>query len=142
SVTERVLVTPRGPVVTPSLDAGDEALSLRALWLDPLPVRGLLTLHRVRNFEEVRKELADWPLSSQNVAYADAGGTIGWQMLGRAPRRRRGWGLLPQPGWEPGAGWEPDLVPFEEMPHLVTPVCGFVATANTKPQPEGAGPYL
>lgn len=142
TVTERVLVTPRGPIVTPSLDTGGEALSLRALWLDPLPVRGLLTLHRVRNFEEFRKEFTHWPLASQNVAYADAGGTIGWQMLGRAPRRRKGRGLLPQAGWEPGAGWEPDLVPFEEMPYLVNPACGFVATANTKPQPEGAGPYL
>jgi penicillin amidase len=142
TVTERVLVTPRGPIISPALDPGCEALSLRALWLDPLPVRGLLTLHRVRNFDQFRKELAVWPLASQNVAYADTDGTIGWQMLGQAPRRRKGWGLLPLPGWEPGVGWEPDPVPFEEMPNLLNPACGFVATANTKPQPEGTGPYL
>jgi penicillin amidase len=142
TVTERVLLTPRGPVISPALDASDEALSLRALWLDPLPVRGLLTLHRARSFAEFRTELARWPLASQNVAYADADGTIGWRMLGQAPRRRKGWGLLPLPGWEPGAGWEPDPVPFEEMPHLVNPAGGFVATANTRPQPDGTGPYL
>ncbi len=142
TVTERVLMTPRGPIISPALDPGSEALSLRALWLDPRPVRGLLTLHRVRSFEQFRQELAVWPLASQNVVYADAEGTIGWQLLGQAPRRRKGWGLLPLPGWEPGVGWQPDPVPFAEMPYLVNPTCGFVATANNKPQPEGADPYL
>jgi len=142
SVTERVLITPRGPIVGPALDVGDEALSLRALWLDPLPVRGLLTIHRARSFEEFRKELAHWPLSSQNVAYADASGTIGWQLMGQAPRRRKGWGTIPLPGWDMDAGWEADLVPYEEIPHLANPACGYIATANTKPQLDGTGPYL
>jgi penicillin amidase len=142
TLTERVLVTPRGPIVSPALEAGDEALSLRALWLDPLPVRGLLTVHRTRNFAEFRRELAHWPLASQNVAYADTYGTIGWQMMGQAPRRRKGGGLIPQAGWEPDAGWEPSPVSFDEMPHDTNPACGFLATANTKPWPDGAGPYL
>ena len=149
AVTERVLVTPRGPVVSPAFsdppgaaDGAREVLSLRATWLDPRPVRGLLVLHRVRSFAEFRAALAVWPGTSQNVVYADAGGTVGWQLMGEAPRRRKGWGTLPLPGWEPGVGWEPDPVPASDMPHLVDPDGGFVATANNAPCPAGAGPYL
>jgi penicillin amidase len=143
TVTERVLVTPRGPIVGPALDAGDEALSLRAVWLDPLPVRGLLTVHRARSFAEFRRELEHWPATPQNVVYADASGTIGWQMIGTAPRRRKGWGLVPLPGWDADAGWEPRHLPFDPLPHATDPAAGFIATANTKPRPEdGEGPYL
>jgi penicillin amidase len=49
---------------------------------------------------------------------------------------------VPLPGWEPGVGWEEDPVPFDDMPHLLNPACGFIATANTKPQPDEVGPYL
>jgi penicillin amidase len=142
AVTERVLMTPRGPVVSPALSGISEALSLRAVWLDPLPLDGLLRLQRVRSFEEFRRAAADWPASSQNMVYADAGGTIGWQMFGQAPRRRKYWGLVPAPGWDPEGGWEPDLIPAAELPHAVNPPGGFVVTANNQPQPEGAGPFL
>jgi penicillin amidase len=76
------------------------------------------------------------------VVYADAGGTIGWQLVGLAPRRRKGHGLIPLPGWDPGAGWEAEGIAFEDMPHLSNPETGFVATANTQPKVETGTPYL
>jgi penicillin amidase len=142
SVTERVLMTPRGPIVTPLLEADGAALSLRALWLDPLPVRGLLTAHRTRSFDEFRREFARWPVTAQNMIYADISGTIGWQLAGQAPRRRSGHGQFPLPGWDPKVGWEEEPVPFVQMPHLQDPTQGFLATANTMPAPEGDGPFL
>jgi penicillin amidase len=141
-VVERVLMTPRGPVITPAVDSPSVALSLRATWLDPLPAGGLLRLHHVRSFDELRHGLGPWPATSQNVAYADATGTIGWKLVGTAPRRRKGWGTLPLPGWDPACGWEDDPVPEADMPHAVNPPEGFVATANNKPQPDGVGPFL
>jgi penicillin amidase len=143
-VTERVLVTRHGPIVSPALkDPPDgEALSLRAIWLDPRPIRGLLCLHKVRSFDEARAELAKWPATSQNVVYADTSGTIGWQLMGTAPRRRKGNGTFPQAGWDPEAGWEPDPVPAAEMPHLANPDAGFIATANNQSLPDGEGPFL
>ena len=57
-MTETVLVTPRGPIISPAFADGDgykQALSLRAVWLDPLPLRGLLCLHKVRSFDEFRQ---------------------------------------------------------------------------------------
>src|SRR5262249_24068756 len=53
-----------------------------------------------------------------------------------------GHGALPLAGWDPDAGWEPGLVPVADMPHLLNPECGFVATANNRPVPEGTGPFL
>lgn len=142
SVTEQVLITPRGPIVSPALREAGEALSLRAVWLDPRPIDGLLRLQRVRSFADFRKAAEHWPAASQNMVYADQTGVIGWQMFGQAPKRRKGWGLIPAPGWEDGAGWEPDLVPTEQLPHAQDPPQGFLATANNKPIADGPGPYL
>jgi penicillin amidase len=142
SVTERVLLTPRGPIVSPALRDAGEALSLRAVWLDPRPLDGLLRLHRVRNFADFRRAAEHWPAASQNMVYADETGTIGWQMFGLAPKRRKGWGLIPAPGWDADYGWEPDLVPAAELPYAENPPQGFLATANNQPLPDGVGPYL
>jgi penicillin amidase len=142
-VTERVLVTPRGPVISPALkDPPNVALSLRAIWLEPRPIRGLLCMHKVRNFEEARAELSQWPATSQNVVYADVSGTIGWQLMGTAPRRRKGNGTIPQAGWDLETGWETEPVPSDEMPYLVNPAEGFIATANNQSLPAGEGPFL
>jgi penicillin amidase len=142
-VTERVLMTRRGPIISPALrDAPGEALSLRAVWLDPRPVRGLLCIHKARNFEEARTALSQWPATAQNVVYADASGTIAWQLMGTAPRRRKGNGMIPQAGWDLAAGWEEHPVPFDEMPRLVNPAEGFIATANNQSLPDGEGPFL
>lgn len=141
-VIERVLVTPRGPIISPALAGGFESLSLRAIWLEPLPIRGLLCAHRARNLGELRELLADWPAMSHNVVYADEAGAIGWQLSGTAPRRRSGCGAIPMPGWDPDAGWYSDAVPFEQMPHVLNPEQGFMATANTQPIPSDREPFL
>jgi penicillin amidase len=140
-VTERVLVTPRGPIVSPMV--GElQALSLRASWLDAAPMEGFFRLPRASTFAEFRQAFAHWPASAQNLHYADTSGTIGWQLIGRAPVRRKGHGSLPLPGWSPEVGWQPDPIPFEQMPHLENPECGWIATANNPPLPAGQEPFL
>ncbi len=139
---DKVLTTPRGGRSQPRDPKCVPAFSLRATWLDPWPVRGLLGLHRVRSFQEFRQCFAQWPGLSLNVAYADASGTIGWQLGGMAPRRRRGCGTLPLPGWDEGVGWHTDPVPFAAMPYAENPSAGFLATANNKPVQDGDGPFL
>jgi penicillin amidase len=141
-VVEEVLVTPRGPIIGPALDGTTEAISVRGVWLDPLPVQGLLRVHRTRSFEELRGYLAEWPTLPLNLVYADETGKTAWQLIGQAPRRKKGWGTLPLPGWDLAAGWEKGLVPFDQMPGLEDHRDGFVATANNQPVLDGSGPFL
>ena len=132
-VVEEVLVTPRGPIIGPALDSDVGAISIRATWLDPRPIEGLLTMHRARSFDEFRGAFERWSSTPLNMSYADTSGDIGWLLVGEAPRRRKGFGTVPFPGWDPDAGWEDQPVAFDEMPFALNPADGALATANTGP---------
>ena len=117
---------------------------MRASWLDPAPDRRVLPASErspIVSGNAIRVRLG-WPASSQNVVYADLGGTIGWQLVGQSPVRKKGYGTIPLPGWDNDAGWQSDPIPFEQMPYLVNPPSGFIATANSRPLPESEGPVL
>jgi penicillin amidase len=139
---EDVLITPRGPLLVPPSAGERRGLSLRAVWLDALPLRGTLVTQRARTIEELRAAFAEWPVLPMNVVFAATDGSIAWQLAGRAPRRRKGWGTFPLAGWDRDAGWEVDPVAFEDMPRASDPECGFIATANQAPLRPGEGPWL
>jgi penicillin amidase len=141
-VVERILITPRGPIISPALVETKQALSLRATWLDPLPMTGFFRINQVKSFAEFRQAFAHWPIASQNVVYADVSGTIGWQLVGRSPIRKKGHGTIPLPGRDPEVGWHHEAVPFEQMPFAQNPPDGFIATANNRPIPDGHGPFV
>jgi penicillin amidase len=54
---------------------------------------------RARSFEEFRGAVNGFGCPGQNIVYADAEGTIGYQCTGRYPVRRTGDGSTPVPGW-------------------------------------------
>ncbi len=135
---EDVLLTPRGPIVTPLLPGVREAVSLRAVWLDPLPFDGLLSAPKATSFETFRRPFAEWPCLPLNVLYADTTGTTGWQLVGQLPRRKSGNGTLPTPADAPNAGWHADHLPFDAMPHFTDPPRGYAATANNMPTQQSA----
>jgi penicillin G amidase len=141
-VTEEVLSTSRGPVINPVLRDTPEAISLRAVWLDPLPLDGWLSAMRAKSFAEFRAPFRHWPVFPMNLVYADASGKTGWLLAGQVPVRKRGNGLVPLAGWDDRNGWEPDLVPFERMPVVEDPPEGFFATANNTPVHAPDGPFL
>jgi penicillin amidase len=101
----------------------------------------LIDVHKVTTFEEFRGTFREWPVTPQHFVYADTSGTIGWQLTGEAPVRKKGWGTMPRSGADPDAGWS-GLVPFEEMPHATNSPHGYYVTANNPPLPEDEGPYL
>lgn len=142
AITEEVVVTPRGPIVGPALDGEIGALSIGSFWLGDHPVEGFLRVHKSRSFDEFRKTFAKWPGPDLNLSYADESGTIGWQLVGWVPQRKRGWGTIPLQGWDPAVGWEEEPVPFGDMPYLFDPECGYLATANTRPYPDVIEPFL
>lgn len=141
-VIEDVLVTPRGPIVTPALDASGPALSMSATWLAARPHRGFYSLHRSDSFESFRGCFRQAVTSGGNMVYADVTGDVG-QVLGlELPIRGAGSGNLPLPGWVEGNAWTDEIVPFDELPHAHQPEQGFVATANNAPAADGDGPFL
>ena len=141
-VVESVVVTPRGPLITPLLDAA-HALSLRATWLEPARVRGFLDVHRARDLEAFRGAFAAWPGPALNVVVADVAGHIGWQLIGTLPRRRAGNGTLPRPAWEADGGWEEAHLAFDDLPWVVDADAGYVASANNAPRPDATdAPFL
>lgn len=131
-VCEEIIVTPRGPLLTPILDDIPYALSLRAVWLDPLPVCGFLGIMGAKSFDEFRKPFEHWPFFPLNVVYADTTGTIAWQVVGQAPERVGYSGLIPVPADLPGVGWKGRL-PYDYLPYVVNPESGLCATANNHP---------
>lgn len=141
-VIEEVVVTPRGPIVGPAFRGEVGAISLSATWARPGPQRGFYEFHEVRSFADFRALYEQAPCMSASYVYADADGHIGWTLVGDAPVRRKGHGLLPLPGWDPEGGWEPEWVPFAAMPHAIDPEAGFLVHANGAPAPHGEGPYL
>lgn len=141
-VEEDVLVTPRGPIISPLLADSPATLSMSAVWLQGLPIRGFLSTVAAHDFASFREPFAEWPGPALNVVYADTAGHIGYQLVGQLPVRRRGHGTIPLPAWLPGAGWADELVPFDEMPSTCDPSTGFVASANNRPARDGEGPFL
>jgi len=136
-----VVVTPRGPIISPLAPDVSVALSLRAVWLEPLPVNGYFGAITARSFEEFRRCFDEWPVLPLNVLYADTNGNTGWQLIGQLPRRAAGHGLLPRPGHLPDSVWN-GLVPFDEMPRIADFPAGYFATANNEPVASSPTPFL
>jgi penicillin amidase len=69
-----------------------------------------------------------------NHVYAHRDGHFGWQVFGRVPRRR-GDGLFVRDADDPAGEWD-GFLRFDEMPRMLNPPRGSVATANTMIDPE------
>lgn len=121
--------TRHGPVVF--ADPGKRlAIAIRSVWAEPgaAPYLASLSTMRAGNFAEFDQALARWKTPSVNKTYADVDGHIAWTPAGYVPRRK-GWsGMLPVPG-SGGFEWMGNL-DRPDMPRLVDPEIGFVATAN------------
>lgn len=67
---------------------------------------------------------------SFNWVFADADGSIGFQMSGKAPIRRPGVsGFVPLPGWLPENDWQGMVAP-EDLPRALNPKSGSIVTSN------------
>jgi len=148
TVHEEILLTERGPIITPalldpSLPGRANAISISGSFLHARPYIGLLGVHRARSFEQCRELFRAASTSATTVTYADVTGKTGWFLAVDVPRRKAGHGNLPLPGWRPECGWEEEPVPFDELPRAEDPECGFLFTANNQPTPEAEGaPFL
>jgi acyl-homoserine-lactone acylase len=95
--------------------------------------RGLSRLGIAQNLEEARQAMSDIDIAYLNLVYADKEG-IAWQATGQYPKRPKGLGLFPSPGWTGEYDWDGYLT-FPEQPHSENPPEGFLVTANNRTLP-------
>ncbi|MBI4729027.1 MAG: penicillin acylase family protein [Acidobacteria bacterium] len=107
-----------------------EPLALRWIHFDLVPDQSAIeALDRAGSWEEFRAAARRWPAAGQNMVYADVDGNIGYQFTGTLPIRAKGSGAAPLPGWDGEHEWR-GTVPFDELPSVLNPPQGFIATAN------------
>ncbi|HEV3234243.1 MAG TPA: penicillin acylase family protein [Candidatus Dormibacteraeota bacterium] len=140
-VTEDVLVTRRGPVISPAIDGNHPPLSLRWVGTDSeIDSHGwVMRLNRARDWRSFRAAVGTMASPSLAVTYADVEGNIGYRMSGFIPLRPPEQGRFPARGWEPGDEWR-GFVPFEEMPEVLNPADGYIVAANI-PMPAPSCPH-
>jgi penicillin amidase len=121
--------TRHGPVIFDD-PANHKAYALRAAWMEPggAPYLASLRMDQARTWEEFREACRYSRMPSENMVWADRGGTIGWQAAGVQPLRRNWSGLLPVPG-DGRYEWD-GYLPITGLPSEMNPARGFIATAN------------
>jgi penicillin amidase len=136
SVEATLKFTRHGPVI---YEDGKNrlAVALRAAWLKAgcAPYLASLRMDQASGWPEFREACFKNRTPSENMVWADRKGNIGWQATGLVPIRKNWPGLLPVPG-DGRYEWSGTLQ-ATELPHLLNPESGFIATANQDNIPEG-----
>ena len=128
-----VAVTRHGPLMTPVVKNQTAPLALRWTALDPgRTMDGLLGMARASDWASFRAAAADISGATLSACYADVDGHIGYQLVGALPRRTKGDGRLPVPGWTGDYEWDGAL-PASANPSRLDPPEGYVVNANDRP---------
>ncbi|MGA0594528.1 penicillin acylase family protein [Enterovirga sp. CN4-39] len=132
----RLAFTRHGPVVHEA-PSRHRAFAVRTVWLEPGSAAYLASVGSMeaRSPEAFESAIRRWSVPPANQVYADVSGNIGWYASAKVPRRPAHDGLLPVPG-DGRFEWSGFHDP-SELPRIVNPASGFVATANEMNLPEG-----
>jgi penicillin G amidase len=136
-----VETTDHGPVITPLLPHETRMLSLKwTLYGTQLGGLPLEAVDAASNWTEFRQAMSQWWGPTQNMAYADDQGHIGYQAVGLFPIRPAG--LSGVPIVETGTAADDEhewqgYIPFTALPSVLDPDNGIVATANARITPDG-----
>jgi penicillin amidase len=132
-VAMEVRSTHHGPIVNEALGADQgEPLALAFQTLrESTAFEAAFDLLDISSGPELVAKLEGHTSPASNMVWADRQGSIGYKLIGRLPKRRGGCPDLPKPGWSGEFEWE-GTVPYEELPEVVDPECGYVITANNR----------
>ena len=97
-------------------------------------LQGFMAMSRAANATEARQALCNIESIFLNIVYGDER-SIGWQVTGALPRRAKGIGFLPSPGWTGEYDWN-GLQPVSVNPHAENPADGLIVTANHRTVPK------
>lgn len=135
TVDFNVVVTRHGPIVTDLAFKDTEPtaqFSMQWTALQPTTeLRAVLGFSKSKSWREFEKALEDFKAPAQNFVFASKDGTIAYKANGQIPIRKQGDGQLPVPGDSSDYEWE-GFIPWDELPTVVNPDEGFIATANNE----------
>ncbi len=130
-----VIVTRHGPIVSDIVfkeEVPDAMFSMQWTALEPtLELEAVMQMNKANDWESFEKALENFHAPAQNFVFASPDGTIAYKANGRIPLRKLGDGQLPVPGDSSEYGWE-GYIPYDELPRVVNPDEGFIATANNE----------
>jgi penicillin amidase len=121
--------TRHGPVLKLDAETG-RAFALRSVWFET-GTSAYFAAARYQcagDWPTFQEALKRWGAAAMNFVYADVEGNIAWIPAGLIPRRPNWDGLMPVPGdgrYEWRGFWRQD-----ELPSMVNPARGWVASAN------------
>src|SRR5699024_5824903 len=96
----------------------------------------ILQLNKANNWDELEKGLENYLVPAQNYVLMDDEGTITYTATGNIPSyENEKDSLLPLHGWDKDDELT-EYIPFDELPKVVNPDKGYIATANNKITPE------
>ncbi|MER1998314.1 MAG: penicillin acylase family protein [Lysinibacillus sp.] len=135
TVDYEVVMTMHGPVISDVMgsdDLAEEAFSLQWTALEPTrELQAVLGFNKAKTWDEFEVALHDFNAPAQNFVVADKKGTIAYRANGNVPIRKKGNGQLPVPGDSSEYGWT-GYIPYEELPTVINPESGWIATANNE----------
>ncbi|TGX54001.1 penicillin acylase family protein [Sphingomonas gei] len=120
--------TVQGPVVSHD-PARRRATAVASIGMQPggHGAFAMIAINLATDWKSLRKAFPLHP-SPTNFHYADMDGNTGWQVIGFAPVRRKGEGLLPVPG-DGRYDWT-GMRDFASLPSEYNPAKGWFASAN------------
>jgi penicillin G amidase len=132
-----VLTTRHGPIATELMPGETRQIALKWTVYD---ADGLTfpfgEMNAARNWDEFRRALSRFRAPGQNVVYADVDGHIGYQATGAIPIRASGNGAMPVSGSDDAHEWT-GYIQFDELPRVLDPPSGILATANGRITADG-----
>ena len=138
-----VVVTRHGPVMS---QQGNIGYALKWTATEPGGLaHSYFGMQFAHNWNEFRESLRDTAGPGQNIVYADVEGHIGFIVAAKIPVRKCGvfpqadsplpadtpCGAAPMPGDTDAFEWN-GYVPFDELPQVLDPPGGIIATANAQ----------
>ncbi|WP_083633582.1 penicillin acylase family protein [Alkalihalophilus pseudofirmus] len=129
-----VVETRHGPIISEFAHDDDDEYALALRWTAHLPspeLEAVLKFNKATDWDSFSEALESFHTPAQNFVFADVNGTIAYRANGLIPIRSKGDSLIPVPGWTGEYEWE-GFIPWEELPTVVNPEHGFIATANNK----------
>ncbi|MEK4230990.1 penicillin acylase family protein [Solibacillus sp. FSL H8-0538] len=130
-----VVETRHGPIISNVMTDDTKASAVFSMqWtaLEPTKeLQAVIGFNKSSNWEEFELALEDFMAPAQNFVFASKDGTIAYKANGNVPIRKKGNAELPVPGDSSEYGWE-GYIPYDELPTVVNPEEGYIATANNE----------